>query len=438
MLKEPLVRTEAPELTRRLSIAPDRERLLVQATFLLLGAASSVTISTVALAASYFKDSLGDNVVSQFIMAHSSMLLVVMLSIIFFLPMRVTLSTTASLLTGATLFGVGFNAFMLISLLAGQPPSAMVLFPLVAVNGGASGVIQSLSPRLGGDLPNTKGTAVGSLQLVGVSMASTMPGLIQALLLPIAAQPGRAHETAGVAAMYSLAAAGLLCLFALTSLRLLIKNCGDTVAASEWRPRTRKAYCLYASSPRAPFTPPLLGRSCGGSTARGNHRSKVHDGGGAPLYLVRPCALDCSHLRTHLHRGGGDYLLGRHLAQAASQERCLILANLPGHSALDGHQYVCLVRSPDWIACRLGARRHRAASPLVECHADGRSAHLRVLAGAGPWNDDAAAPSLLRHRRWQRFRPCPSQQDRAVVKAAKLEPATCSLGHPVDPRLAHV
>ena len=242
MLKEPLTSLKAagaayervqedPELLRRLNAASSRERRLVQLTFLLLGAASSITLSTVCLAAAYFKDLLGDGVVSRFIMAHTSVLLVVMLTVLFILPGKVRLVSTARLLTMATLFGVCFNAFVLTSVFADRPPSPTVLLALVALNGGASGLIQSLSPRLGGDLPTTRATAVGSLQLVGVSLAQWMPCIIQAALLPLATQPGQAHATVGLAAKLSLGGAGLICLAALAALRLLLASCHDSVAA---------------------------------------------------------------------------------------------------------------------------------------------------------------------------------------------------------------
>ena len=193
----------------------------------------------------------------------------------------------------ATLFGVCFNAFVLTSVLADRPPSPTALLALVALNGGASGLIQSLSPRLGGDLPTTRATAVGSLQLVGVSLAQWMPCIIQAALLPLAAQPGQAHATVGLAAKLSLGGAGLICLAALAALRLLLASCHDG------RPR---------------------------------------------LCLGAPRAVAAADLLADLHRRGCDHLPRRHLAEAAGEHVLDFLADVPGNAASDEHQYFCLLR----------------------------------------------------------------------------------------------
>ena len=236
-----------PELARRLNAASKWEVRLVQCTFLLLGSASAVTLSTVCLAAAYFKDTLGDGVVSQFILAHTSVLLIVMVGVLAGRPGKTSLSTTAALLTAATLFGVGFNVFVLASVLVGEPPSAHVLFPLVALNGGAAGLIQSLSPRLGGDLPTTRSTAVGSLQLVGVSLAQWLPSVIQAALLPLAALDP--HTTAGLAAVVSLGGAAALCLGAFVCLRLLLVQCRETIAAVADEPQLGMTIGTATSTP---------------------------------------------------------------------------------------------------------------------------------------------------------------------------------------------
>jgi hypothetical protein len=90
---------------------------------------------------------------------------------------------------------------------------------------------------------------VGSLQLVGVSLAQWLPCIIQFALLPLAMQPGRAHSTAGLAAKISLGAAGALCLAALSSLNLLLAECHAAVAAVAAAPQNdltiRGAVCAY-------------------------------------------------------------------------------------------------------------------------------------------------------------------------------------------------
>ena len=207
-------------------------RALIQLTFLLLGAESSITLSTVTLAAAYFKDSLGDGIISALISAHCSALLIVMLLILVALPSTTSLRVTSTLVSCAVAFGVCFNGFMLTSLLADQPVRGALLYPLVAVNGAATGLIQSLSSRLGGDLPTTNKTAVGSLQLVGVGLAQWLPGLVQACLLPYAAQPGKAHGAAGLGATLSLAAATVLCLATLATLQVTLHLFGASVKAT--------------------------------------------------------------------------------------------------------------------------------------------------------------------------------------------------------------
>ena len=57
-------------------------RILIPATFFSLGAESSVTLSTVTLAAAYYKDTLGDSIVAALITSHVSVQLVVMLAIL--------------------------------------------------------------------------------------------------------------------------------------------------------------------------------------------------------------------------------------------------------------------------------------------------------------------------------------------------------------------
>jgi len=85
---------------------------------------------------------------------------------------------------------------------------------------------------MGGDLPTTKKSSVGTLQLVGVGLAQWLPGLIQACLLPYAAQPGMTRSGAWWGATVSLAAAGVLCLVTFIILQLTLRLSVDSVAAA--------------------------------------------------------------------------------------------------------------------------------------------------------------------------------------------------------------
>lgn len=220
-------------------------RILIPATFFSLGAESSVTLSTVTLAAAYYKDTLGDSIVAALITSHVSVQLVVMLAILVAIRdvSQLTLHTSATVVSCAALYAALFNAFMLGCVLCDHPVSGSVLYPLVAVNGGATGLVQSLSSRMGGDLPTTKRTSVGSLQLVGVSFAQWVPGLIQACLLPLALQPGHEREASRLGAILSLGAATLLCLGALSTLQLTLRVCAADIEAKANDPDTEEIRC---------------------------------------------------------------------------------------------------------------------------------------------------------------------------------------------------
>jgi hypothetical protein len=102
-----------------------------------------------------------------------------MVAFLLLLPPKIPLRISANIVSAAIFYASCFNAFMFWSVYTGSPVTANVLYPLTALNGVATGCVQTLSSRMGGDLPTTKTTAVGSLQLVGVALAQWLPGLIQ-------------------------------------------------------------------------------------------------------------------------------------------------------------------------------------------------------------------------------------------------------------------
>lgn len=245
---EQQLETHPPSSTTMEQVVTSRlGRRFTKATFLLLGAESSVTLSTVCLAAAYFKDSLGAGVVGALITAHCSILLSVMSFLLIILPSKVSAGLAARMISICILYALCFNIFTFVCVLLNKTINGTVLYILAAVNGGASGLVQIMSSRLGGDLPTTMSSSVANLQLVGVSLAQWLPGLIQAILLPYAAQPGQAAAYARVGALLSVAAAAVLCFVSVLALQVCSRLFAQSLEATANNPDDAEERCKYIS-----------------------------------------------------------------------------------------------------------------------------------------------------------------------------------------------
>ena len=165
---EPLTSSNPKQLIRTLTSippsVPPSARSLLSLTFISLGASSSITLSTLCLAVSYFSDDLGEGVVGALITCHCAAVLLVMSIVLVALPAKLSSRTSSRILSLSLLEATLFNGFALLSVINDHPLKGSTLYPLAALNGVATGLIQTMSSRLGGDLPTTAASQLGSLQ----------------------------------------------------------------------------------------------------------------------------------------------------------------------------------------------------------------------------------------------------------------------------------
>lgn len=177
------------ELDRTEPLIPSPEsdkRWVIHTCFFLLGAGSCVTFNSIIMAVAYFKKYLGAGFLAKVAFAHNLPLLLVMGGLILGAKRNPPLWLYATSLRGAIAFSLCFVVSIFWKALKEESVSASVLLPLVAVNGAATGLIQSLGASLSGLFdPYSFARGAGSMQLSGASFGVFLPTLTQLALVPL-------------------------------------------------------------------------------------------------------------------------------------------------------------------------------------------------------------------------------------------------------------
>lgn len=189
----------------------------IYVAFFCIGAGAVVTYNAVVMAVAYFRldGGLGADALTQFCRWHN-LCLVSIMCLILLSPRKPSLRWHVILLVVSYVFGAGFNtAILVVASLRSSLPSTL-LYGLVAVNGGATGVACALGASLSGIFETySLSRGVGVAQLRGAAFGIAVPTVVQMALLPMALlESDKLAEQTALAAALSAAAGLALCVTA--------------------------------------------------------------------------------------------------------------------------------------------------------------------------------------------------------------------------------